>query len=263
MKDIMHDPAAPNWIGLRTLYMREIRRFSKVYTQTIMAPVVTTLLFLAVFSLALGGAHRVVAGLPFVQFLAPGLIMMAIAQNAFANTSSSIMVSKIQGNIVDILMPPFTAHELWLALVMGGASRGIAVGLAVGVAMTFFVDLGLYAPGYILFHALLASVLLSQLGMIGGIWAEKFDHMAAITNFFITPLAFLSGTFYSIQRLPETFQAIAHFNPFFYMIDGFRYGVIGHADGNLTAGLAVMIGINVVLWLVSTRMLHNGYKLKT
>ena len=143
MKDIMHDPAAPNWIGLRTLYMREIRRFSKVYTQTIMAPVVTTLLFLAVFSLALGGAHRVVAGLPFVQFLAPGLIMMAIAQNAFANTSSSIMVSKIQGNIVDILMLPFTAHELWLALVMGGASRGIAVGLTVGVAMTFFVDLGL------------------------------------------------------------------------------------------------------------------------
>ena len=263
MKNIIHDPAAPNWIGLRTLYMREIRRFSKVYTQTIIAPIVTTLLFLAVFSLALGGARRVVAGLPFVEFLAPGLIMMAIAQNAFANTSSSIMVSKIQGNIVDILMPPFTANELWLALVMGGASRGIAVGLAVGVAMTFFVDLGLYAPGYILFHALLASVLLSQLGMIGGIWAEKFDHMAAITNFFITPLAFLSGTFYSVQRLPETFQAIAHFNPFFFMIDGFRYGVIGHADGNLTAGLVVMIAINVVLWLVSTRMLHSGYKLKT
>ena len=262
MKNIIHDPAAPNWIGLRTLYMREIRRFSKVYTQTIMAPVVTTLLFLAVFSLALGGEHRVVASVPFVEFLAPGLIMMAIAQNAFANTSSSIMVSKIQGNIVDILMPPFTAHELWLALVMGGASRGIAVGLAVGITMIFFVDLGLYAPGYILFHALLASVLLSQLGMIGGIWAEKFDHMAAITNFFITPLAFLSGTFYSIQRLPETFQAIAHFNPFFYMIDGFRYGVIGHADGNLTAGLVVMIGINLALWLVCTQILHNGYKLK-
>ena len=258
----MHDPAAPNWIGLRTLYMREIRRFTKVYTQTIMAPVVTTLLFLAVFSLALGGEHRVVAGLPFEQFLAPGLIMMAIAQNAFANTSSSIMVSKIQGNIVDILMPPFTAHELWLALVMGGASRGIAVGIAVGVAMTFFVDLGLYAPGYIIFHALLASVLLSQLGMIGGIWAEKFDHMAAITNFFITPLAFLSGTFYSIQRLPETFQVVAHFNPFFYMIDGFRYGVLGHADGNITAGLLVMIGINLTLWLVCIRLLHNGYKLK-
>ena len=258
----MHDPAAPNWIGLRTLYMREIRRFTKVYTQTIMAPVVTTLLFLAVFSLALGGEHRVVAGLPFEQFLAPGLIMMAIVQNAFANTSSSIMVSKIQGNIVDILMPPFTANELWLALVMGGASRGIAVGIAVGVAMTFFVGLGLYAPGYIIFHALLASVLLSQLGMIGGIWAEKFDHMAAITNFFITPLAFLSGTFYSVQRLPETFQVVAHFNPFFYMIDGFRYGVLGHADGNITAGLLVMIGINLTLWLVCIRLLHNGYKLK-
>ncbi len=258
----MHDPAAPNWIGLRTLYMREVRRFSKVYTQTIIAPVVTTLLFLAVFSLALGGSHRVVAGLSFTQFLAPGLIMMAITQNAFANTSSSIMVSKVQGNIVDILMPPFTANELWLALIMGGASRGIVVGIAVGVAMTIFVDLGFHAPAYILFHALLASVMLSQLGLIGGIWAEKFDHMAAITNFIITPLAFLSGTFYSIQRLPETIQTIAHFNPFFCMIDGFRYGVIGHADGNLTAGLVIMIGINATLWLVCTRMLHNGYKLK-
>ena len=258
----MHDPAAPNWIGLRTLYVREVRRFSKVYTQTIIAPVVTTLLFLAVFSLALGGSHRVVAGLSFMQFLAPGLIMMAITQNAFANTSSSIMVSKVQGNIVDILMPPFTANELWLALIMGGASRGIVVGIAVGMSMTFFVDLGLHAPAYIIVHALLASVMLSQLGMIGGIWAEKFDHMAAITNFIITPLAFLSGTFYSIQRLPETIQTIAHFNPFFCMIDGFRYGVTGYADGNLTAGLVIMIGVNAKLWLVCTRMLHNGYKLK-
>ena len=258
----MHDPAAPNWIGLRTLYVREVRRFSKVYTQTIIAPVVTTLLFLAVFSLALGGSHRVVAGLSFMQFLAPGLIMMAITQNAFANTSSSIMVSKVQGNIVDILMPPFTANELWLALIMGGASRGIVVGIAVGVSMTFFVDLGLHAPAYIIVHAMLASVMLSQLGMIGGIWAEKFDHMAAITNFIITPLAFLSGTFYSIQRLPETIQTIAHFNPFFCMIDGFRYGVTGYADGNLTAGLVIMIGVNAKLWLVCTRMLHNGYKLK-
>ena len=258
----MHDPAAPNWIGLRTLYVREVRRFSKVYTQTIIAPVVTTLLFLAVFSLALGGSHRVVAGLSFMQFLAPGLIMRAITQNAFANTSSSIMVSKVQGNIVDILMPPFTANELWLALIMGGASRGIVVGIAVGVSMTFFVDLGLHAPAYIIIHALLASVMLSQLGMIGGIWAEKFDHMAAITNFIITPLAFLSGTFYSIQRLPETIQTIAHFNPFFCMIDGFRYGVTGHTDGNLTAGLVIMIGVNAKLWLVCTRMLHNGYKLK-
>lgn len=258
----MRDPAAANWIGLRTLYMREVRRFSKVYTQTVLAPVVTTLLFLAVFTLALGGAHRIVAGLPFAQFLAPGLIMMAIAQNAFANTSSSIMVSKVQGNIVDILMPPFTAHELWLALVMGGASRGIIVGVAVGAAMRFFVDLGLHAPGFIVFHALMAAAMLSQLGVIGGIWAEKFDHMAAITNFVITPLAFLSGTFYSIERLPEAFQAAAHLNPFFYMIDGFRYGVIGHADGNLAAGFAVMIGINAALWLTCARMLRSGYKLK-
>lgn len=258
----MHDPAAPNWIGLRTLYMREVRRFAKVYTQTILAPVMTTLLFLAVFTLALGNTHRVVANLPFVQFLAPGLIMMTIAQNAFANTSSSIMVSKVQGNIVDILMPPFTPNELHFALVMGGVSRGIAVGITVGIAMSLFVNINIHALFYTLFHAFMASIMLSQLGLIGGIWAEKFDHMAAITNFLITPLTFLSGTFYSIQRLPDIFQAIAHLNPFFYMIDGFRYGVIGHADGNLTAGLVVMVGTNAMLWLICTWMLRTGYKLK-
>ena len=258
----MHDPAAPNWIGLRTLYLREVRRFTKVYTQTLLAPVVTTLLFLAVFTLALDGSHRIVAELPFVQFLAPGLIIMAIAQNAFANTSSSIMVSKVQGNIVDILMPPFTAFELQFALVLGGASRGIAVGLSVGLAISFFVDIGLHAPLFIIFHAVMASIGLSQLGMIGGIWAEKFDHMAVLTNFVVTPLAFLSGTFYSIQQLPDAFQAIAHINPFFYMIDGFRYGFIGHADGSLVLGLVVMVGINIILWIVCTWMLQTGYKLR-
>ena len=258
----MHDPAAPNWIGLRTLYLREVRRFTKVYTQTLLAPVVTTLLFLAVFTLALDGSHRIVAELPFVQFLAPGLIIMAIAQNAFANTSSSIMVSKVQGNIVDILMPPFTAFELQFALVLGGASRGIAVGLSVGLAISFFVDIGLHAPLFIIFHAVMASIGLSQLGMIGGIWAEKFDHMAVLTNFVVTPLAFLSGTFYSIQQLPDAFQAIAHINPFFYMIDGFRYGFIGHADGSLVLGLVVMVGTNIILWIVCTWMLQTGYKLR-
>ena len=258
----MKDPAAPNWIGLGTLYMREVRRFSKVYTQTILAPVVTTLLFLAIFTLALGGSHRIVAGIPFITFLAPGLIMMAIAQNAFANTSSSIMVSKVQGNIVDILMPPFTAHELQFALVMGGASRGIIVGIAVSISMHLFVGIGLHSPAFAIFHMFMASIMLSQLGIIAGIWADKFDHMAAITNFIITPLAFLSGTFYSIQRLPETFQKVAHMNPFFYMIDGFRYGIIGHTDGNLIAGLSVMTFTNVVLWLACNWMLKTGYKLR-
>ncbi len=253
---------AVNWIGLWTLYLREVRRFIKVYTQTLVAPVVTTLLFLAVFALALGGAVRTVAGVPFMEFLAPGLIVMAIAQNAFANTSSSIVISKIQGNIIDSLMPPFTAHELTFGFSMGGVTRGIAVGIVVGLAMSFFVKLQVQNWGFVLYHAVMASLMLSLLGTVGGIWAEKFDHIAAVTNFVVTPLSFLSGTFYSIQRLPEAVQIAAHFNPFFYMIDGLRYGFIGQADGSLLAGIAVMAGINAGLWALCTWMFASGYKLK-
>ena len=195
-------PTFDNRIGLWTLYMRVVRRFMKVKLQTVMAPMVTTLLFLAVFSLALGGRTRMVGDIPFVEFLAPGLIMMAIAQNAFANTSSSILVAKVQGNIVDTLMPPFSAHELTLGIAMGGATRGVVVGIAVAIGMSLFVPIHIVHPFYVIYHALMASLMLALLGMMGGIWAEKFDQMAAVTNFFITPLSFLSGTFYSIHRLP-------------------------------------------------------------
>ncbi|NQV83007.1 MAG: ABC transporter permease [Rhodospirillales bacterium] len=253
---------AVNWVGLWTLYLREVRRFLKVFTQTLAAPVVTTLLFLAVFVLALGGATRIVGDIPFTEFLAPGLIVMAIAQNAFANTSSSIMISKMQGNIIDTLMPPFTAHELTFGIAMGGATRGICVGVVVALSMAVFVDMRPHHFGYILYHGFMASLMLSLLGTIGGIWSEKFDHIAAVTNFVITPLSFLSGTFYSIQRLPEAVQIAAHFNPFFYMIDGVRYGFTGHADGSLMAGLIVMAGVNVALWCVCTGMFASGYKLK-
>ncbi|MGE4562325.1 MAG: ABC transporter permease [Rhodospirillales bacterium] len=251
-----------NWIGLWTLYMREVRRFFKVYTQTLLAPVVTTLLFLAIFSLALGDATRSVGGVPFMVFLAPGLIMMSIAQNAFANTSSSIVIAKIQGNIVDTLMPPFTAHELTLGIALGGATRGICVGVATGIGMSLFVNFSIHNVLFILYHAVMASLMLSLLGTIGGIWSEKFDHIAAVTNFVITPLSFLSGTFYSIQRLPEAVQIAAHLNPFFYMIDGFRYGFIGHADGSLMGGVVAMAGINIALWSLCTWMFASGYKLK-
>ncbi|NQU60315.1 MAG: ABC transporter permease [Rhodospirillales bacterium] len=253
---------AVNWIGLWTLYLREVRRFLKVYTQTLLAPVITTLLFLAVFALALGGATRSVGGVPFMEFLAPGLIVMAIAQNAFANTSSSIMISKIQGNIIDTLMPPFSAHELTFGITMGGVTRGVAVGLVVAVAMVPFVPLHIHHAGFIIYHAIMAALMLSLLGTIGGIWSEKFDHIAAVTNFVVTPLSFLSGTFYSIQRLPEAAQIAAHLNPFFYMIDGLRYGVIGHADGSPVLGLVVMAGVNAALWALCTWMFASGYKLK-
>ncbi len=251
-----------NWVGLWTLYLKEVRRFIKVATQTVLAPLVTTLLFLAIFSLALGRASATIGGVPYLHFLAPGLVMMAMVQNAFANTSSSLMISKIQGNIVDVLMPPLSAAELTLGFAAGGVSRGLMVGTAVGIAMAVVVRFSPHDWGFVLFHAVAACLLMSLIGMLTGIWAQKFDQLAAVTNFVITPFAFLSGTFYSVERLPEAWRLVAHLNPFFYMIDGFRYGFIGHADGSLTAGVAVMTGANLVLGLVTWRLVAIGWKLK-
>lgn len=251
-----------NGYGLWTLYAKEVRRFCKVWAQTLIAPVITTLLFLAIFSLALGRAVEQVAGVPFAVFLAPGLVMMAMVQNAFANTSSSMVVSKVQGNIVDILMPPLSPGELTAGYVLSAATRGILVGIVTMLAMWAFVPIRVDNPGLVLFHACAASILLSLLGLIGGIWAEKFDHIAAVTNFIVTPLAFLSGTFYSIERLPGVWNQIAHFNPFFYMIDGFRTGFIGHADADPLLGIAVMTGLNAALWALCRHMFKTGYKLK-
>jgi len=250
-----------NWRGLWTLYVKEVRRFLKVGAQTVLAPVVTTLLFFAVFTLALGRRAYQVEGVEFSHFLAPGLIMMAMVQNAFANPSSSILISKVQGNIVDILMPPLSPGELTLGFALGGVTRGLVVGACVGLAMYLFVPFSIQHPVIVLFFAVSASLMLSLLGVIGGICSEKFDHMAAMTNFVITPLAFLSGTFYSIDRLPGMWNTLARFNPFFYMIDGFRYGFIGRMDGSLDIGIAVMIGINGFLWWIAHRMFAKGYRL--
>ena len=253
---------AINWLGFKTLFLKEVRRFLKVYFQTIIAPVVTTLLFLAVFVLALGRVAADIKGVPFVEFLAPGLIMMAMVQNAFANTSSSLIIAKVQGNIVDMLMPPLSATEQAVAVALGGVARGVAVGVAVTVAMALFVDVSIAHPFHVLFHAVMGSLMLSLLGMMGGIWADKFDHMAAVTNFIVTPLSFLSGTFYSIERLPEHFHAFAMLNPFFYMIDGFRYGFIGVSDGPVATGVAIVALADLVLFAATWRMLSKGYKLK-
>jgi len=253
---------AVNWIGLGTHCVKEIRRFGKVLSQTVVAPVVTTLLFLAIFSLALGGTQRTVEGVPFSAFLVPGLVMMAIAQNAFANTSSSLIISKIQGNIVDVLMPPLSPAELTLGFAVGGIARGLAVGVAVAASTALFVSLHVQHWGFVLFHALAAAALMSLLGTITGIWADKFDHIAAVTNFVVVPLTFLSGTFYSIQHLPPAWQAVARLNPFFYMIDGFRYGFIGSADGSLATGAAVLLAANLALAWACHRMIAVGYKLK-
>ncbi|MGE4221187.1 MAG: ABC transporter permease [Alphaproteobacteria bacterium] len=251
-----------NWLGLWTLYVKEVRRFLKVGGQTVAAPIITSLLFLAIFVLALGRAVETVGGVPFPQFLAPGLVMMTMVQNAFANTSASLVVSKIQGNIVDVLMPPLGAVELTLGYALAGLTRALLVGAAATAAMAVFVPLRPQDPALILYHAVAASLMLSLIGLIAGIWADKFDHLAAVTNFVITPFAFLSGTFYSIERLPEIVHRIALANPFFYMIDGFRAGFIGHADGSVGTGIAVMAAMDVLLLLVAWRLFDSGYKLR-
>ena len=253
---------AVNWIGVWSLYVKEVRRFMKVYSQTMVAPVITTLLFLAIFSLALGRAVETVAGVSFAQFLAPGLVMMAMVQNAFANTSSSIVMGKIQGNIVDVLMPPLSASELNLAIAGGGVTRGLMVGLTTGLAIWAFVPLDLHDPLAVLYFALNAAVMLALLGIVAGIWAERFEHIAGVTNFVIMPLSFLSGTFYSIERLPPEWQLAAQFNPFFYLIDGLRYGFIGRADATLGIGVALVLAVNVALWFLTQRMFATGYRLK-
>ena len=252
---------AVNWLGLWTLTGKETIRFVKVYAQTIIAPVITTLLFYAVFALALGG-QKIVHGIPYMEFLPPGLIMMSMAQNAFANTSSSLVISKVQGNIVDILMSPLSPMEFTLGYTLGGIARGLAVGVASVLSLAAFSDMVILHFSFILFHAVMGSMMLALLGVVGGIWSEKFDHMAAVQNFIVMPATFLSGTFYTADRLPETWRFLCHLNPFFYMIDGFRYGFIGVSDGTLGTGMMVMLLTNAILLTIAYRLIVAGYKLK-
>ena len=267
---ILREPGVPvikrvNWGGLRTLYIKEVRRFFKVQLQTIWAPAITTLLFLAIFSVSLGGVKPSVMGVPFADFIAPGLIMMGMMQNAFANSSFSLLVGKIQGTIVDYLMPPLSVGELLIAMVGGAMTRAVCVGFAVWGVMLFWpgVHVGVQHLWAILWFGLLGSAMLSLLGVLTSIWAEKFDHAAAVSNFVVAPLSLLSGTFYSVDRLSPTFAAISHANPFFYAISGFRYGFIGVADSPVMLGSAVLLGINIVLGVGCYLLLRSGWKLKS
>jgi ABC-2 type transport system permease protein len=252
-----------NYLGLWTLYRKEVQRFLKVWMQTLMAPMITTLLFLAIFSLALGGLRPDINGVPFVNFLAPGLIMMAVVQNAFANASSSLLVAKVQGNVVDFLMPPLSPLELNIGITMGGITRGIFVGGGTFIGMSIFIDLSIHNIFAALFYAGIASALLAQIGLLGGIWAEKFDHLATISNFVITPLSFLSGTFYSVSQLPGFAYAITQYNPFFYMIDGFRYAMTGNAEGSLWFGAGLLIGLTLLTSLACQYVLAKGWRIKS
>ena len=266
---VRHAPGKPvlkgvNWGGLRTLYIKEVRRFFKVQMQTVWAPAITTLLYLIIFTVALGRSGRMVMGVPFASFLAPGLIVMAMIQNAFANSSFSLVVGKIQGNIVDYLMPPLSTGELIAGMVGASVTRAFLVGFAVWLAMLVWpgvsVDVG--RPELVLWFGLMGALLLSFLGLMTSIWADKFDHAAAVSNFVVTPLSLLSGTFYSVHQLSPTFQAVSHANPFFYIISGFRAGFLGTSDSPLWVGAAALFGLNVALFGVCYALLKSGWKIK-
>ena len=259
-----------NGLGLWTLYIKEVRRFFKVQTQTIWAPAVTTLLYLMIFTLALGGGNRLVLGVPFATFVAPGLIAMGMMNNAFANSSFSFLAGKIQGTIIDYLMPPFSEIELILALIGAAVTRAVLVGFALALAIMLWPGVNLSAPHpwAIVWFGLMGSVMLAFIGLLTSIWAEKFYHNAEVTNFVITPLTMLSGTFYVIDNLAPAFQTASRLNPFFYVISGFRFGFLGRSDIGDT-NLAVLQGavalgvINLALGVITYVLLRSGWKLKS
>ncbi|MEO9469014.1 ABC transporter permease [Parasphingorhabdus sp.] len=254
-----------NWGGFLALYWKEVRRFFKVQLQTVWAPSITTLLFLVIFTVALGRGDRTVLGVPFADFIAPGLICMGMIQNAFANSSFSLLVGKIQGTIVDYLMPPLSVGELLAGLVSAAVTRAALVGFAVWLAMSLWPGVSVSVVHWwaVIWFGLMGSAMLALLGVLTSIWAEKFDHAAAVTNFVVAPLALLSGTFYSIDRLSPTFQAFSHANPFFYAISGFRYGFLGESDSPVLIGSVVLLAINILLAAICYMLLKSGWKIKS
>ncbi len=252
-----------NWEGLKTLYLKEVRRFFKVGLQTVGAPVVTTLLYMLIFVVAVGKARPLVEGVSFAAFVGPGLIMMAILNNSFANASSSIIQAKIMGTAPDFLTPPLSPFELAAGFGLGAMTRGVLVGVVTALAVWPFSHYGVVHPLLVIYFAATASLLMAMVGVLAGLWSEKFDHLATVTNFVIMPLSFLSGTFYSVHALPEAVQPAARFNPFFYLIDGFRAGFTGHADASVAFGatlsLALALGLSALVW----ELFRRGWRLKS
>jgi ABC-2 type transport system permease protein len=272
MKDMLAEALAPpppreyrgaNWEGLKTLYLREVRRFWKVGTQTLLAPVVTALLYMMVFVVAVRGARPPIEGVPFAAFIAPGLIMMQVLANAFSNSSSSLLQAKMNGLMSDFLTPPLSPTEQVAAFALGAATRGIVVGAVTALAVLPFASLHIVHLWAVIYFGLGASLIMGLLGIMAAIWSVKFDHIAAVSNFIIMPMTFLSGTFYLVSSLPEPFRTASKFNPFFYLIAGFRYGFIAQADGSILVGVISTAVLTAVLWAVCHWMFASGYRLKT
>lgn len=252
-----------NWYGTYTLTLREVKRFLRVYNQTIFTPVVSALIFLAVFVLAIGSNRADIDGIKFINFMGYGLIAMSIIQNAFANSSSSFIMSKVLGYISDILTTPLGSTEIILAFTIGAVLRALLVGIAVTIALAPFIDYTLHHPLLLIFYLLASCTLLGKLGILSGLIANSFDQHSAITSYLITPLSFLSGTFYSVKALPPLFQQINLINPFFYIIDGFRYCIIDKADGDITTGILFLITANIILYFVLDKAISSGWRIKS
>ena len=252
-----------NWVGAWTLYKKETLRFINVWIQTIFSPLVSSLLFLMVLSLAIGSDRGNVLGVPFISFLASGLIAMQVIQQAFSHSSSTFMIGKIQGNIVDLLYAPLSSAEVTLSISLAAATRSFMIATISIITFYFIVDIQIKYFFLLLLFTFLTSFILGNIGIISGLWAEKFDHQATITNFVIVPLSFLSGTFYSVERLPDFLKNISEINPFFNMIDGFRYCFIGQADGSIKFGIIYLTILSILSWLVAYILFKKGYKIKS
>ena len=250
-------------IGTWTLLKKELLRFWRVAFQTVAAPVISGILYLLIFSQVLGDRLEVYEGVNYLVFLIPGLIMMSLLQNSFSNSSSSLIQAKVMGNIIFLLLTPLSYLQLFFAFLIAAIIRGMFVGICIYLIAIYYVDLPVKYPWFIFMFAFCGGGLMGAFGMIAGIWAHRFDQMAVFGNFVIMPLSMLSGVFYSIHSLPEVWQNISHFNPFFYMIDGFRYSFIGKADGSITIGLIYLIILSFVTWFITYLLYKKGYKIKS
>ena len=252
-----------NWVGAYTLYLKETLRFLTVFGQTIVGPVVTSILFLLVLSLALGNERPNVLGVTFIEFLAPGLIAMQIVQQAFSHSSSSLLMGKMMGTIVDLIGAPLSAAEVTIAVILAAVTRALMISVISIIIFSFFINKKI--NNYLIFfsYLFLSGIIMGSAGFIAGLWAEKFDHMATATNFIIVPLSFLSGTFYSIERLPNILNTLSQYNPFFHMIDGFRYSFINNMDGSIKFSLIYLIILSILVWFIAYKLYKKGYNIKS
>ena len=252
-----------NWVGAYSLYIKETLRFFNVFGQTIIGPVVTAILFLLVISLAIGNERSNVLGVPYIEFLAPGLIAMQVIQQAFSHSSSSLLMGKVMGNIVDLIGAPLSAGEVSLSIIFASVTRALTISIISIIIFSLIIEIEIKNYVVFILYLFLSSFIMGAAGFIAGLWADKFDHMATVTNFIIVPLSFLSGTFYSVDRLPELLKTLSYYNPFFHMIDGFRYSFINNMDGSITFGLMYLTILSIIIWYIAYLLYKKGYKIKS